>query len=105
MNGLHEVVHHDEQTQGVMGLRHQNQNAHIPLPFARLCDTLLHVNLSYSDSHGIFLLAPGDEVGLLECWGECGAVKQWEMTSLLCAHCLPANRAFIIIIIIIIIII
>jgi hypothetical protein len=20
--------------------------------------------------------------------------KQWEMTSLLCAHCLPANRAF-----------
>ena len=27
-------------------------------------------------------------------WGEYGAVKQWEMTSLLCAHCLPANRAF-----------
>jgi hypothetical protein len=26
-------------------------------------------------------------------WGECGAVKQWEMTSLLCAHCLPASRA------------
>ena len=25
---------------------------------------------------------------------ECGAVKQWEMTSLLYAHCLPANRAF-----------
>jgi len=25
---------------------------------------------------------------------ECGAVKQWEMTSLLCAHILPANRAF-----------
>ena len=26
---------------------------------------------------------------------ERGAVKQWEMTSLLCAaHCLPANRAF-----------
>ena len=24
---------------------------------------------------------------------ERGAVKQWEMTSLLCAHCLPANRA------------
>jgi hypothetical protein len=22
------------------------------------------------------------------------AVKQWEMTNLLCAHCLPANRAF-----------
>jgi hypothetical protein len=22
---------------------------------------------------------------------ECGAVKQWEMTSLLCAHCLPAK--------------
>jgi hypothetical protein len=22
------------------------------------------------------------------------AVKQWEMTSLLCAHCLPVNRAF-----------
>ena len=27
-------------------------------------------------------------------WGECGAVKQWEITSLLCAYCLPANRAF-----------
>ena len=27
-------------------------------------------------------------------WGECGAVKQWEMTSLFCVHCLPANRAF-----------
>ena len=26
--------------------------------------------------------------------GDCGAVKQWEMTSLLCAHSLPANRAF-----------
>jgi hypothetical protein len=25
---------------------------------------------------------------------ECGAVKQWEMSSLLCAHCLPANRTF-----------
>ena len=25
-------------------------------------DALLHVNLSYSDSHEIFLLAPGDEV-------------------------------------------
>ena len=24
-------------------------------------DALLHVNLSYSDSHEIFLLAPGDE--------------------------------------------
>jgi hypothetical protein len=30
---------------------------------------------------------------LLECGG-CGAVKQWKMTSLLCAHCLAANRAF-----------
>jgi hypothetical protein len=29
MKGLHEVVHRDEQAQGVMG-------AHIPLPFARL---------------------------------------------------------------------
>ena len=27
-------------------------------------DALLHVNLSYSDSHEIFLLAPGDEAGL-----------------------------------------
>ena len=26
--------------------------------------------------------------------GECGAVKQWKMTSVLCAHCLPANRTF-----------
>ena len=25
---------------------------------------------------------------------ECGAVKQLEMASMLCAHCLPANRAF-----------
>ena len=33
MKGLHEVVHRDEQAQGVMGL---NQNAHIPLPFAHL---------------------------------------------------------------------
>jgi hypothetical protein len=24
---------------------------------------------------------------------ECVAVKQWEITSLLCADCLPANRA------------
>jgi hypothetical protein len=32
MKGLHEVVHRDEQAQGVTGLRHD----HIPLPFARL---------------------------------------------------------------------
>jgi hypothetical protein len=30
MKGLHEVVHRDEQAQGVMG------NAHIPFPFVRL---------------------------------------------------------------------
>jgi hypothetical protein len=28
-------------------------------------DALLHVNLSYSDSHEIFLLAPGDEAGCI----------------------------------------
>jgi hypothetical protein len=31
----------------------------------------------------------------LECGVSVGQlIKQWEMTSLLCAHCLPVNRAF-----------
>jgi hypothetical protein len=38
-------------------------------------DALLHVNLSYSDSHEIFLLAPGDEAAVAYCFG------LWELTA------------------------
>jgi hypothetical protein len=48
--GLHEVVHH---------IMPQSSLPVLPALVRR--DALLHVNLSYSDSHEIFLLAPGDE--------------------------------------------
>jgi hypothetical protein len=63
VKGLHEAVRHIIGAQRGVGYERikgeWDMSPELPAIVRR--DALLHVNLSYSDSHEIFLLAPGDE--------------------------------------------
>jgi hypothetical protein len=58
IKGLHEVVHHTIGAQRRMGYE-RLKPINLCVCWSRC--TVLHVNLSYSNSHTIFLLAPGDK--------------------------------------------